>query len=230
MSEFPDLPDRPAPPQPWSSRVRSWLQWVGLGRVVGTAVMMLAVLAGAYWLVKPPPTPVESRLPFASTVPSAASVSLSTEAVALSTTEAPTEVVVHVAGAVVTAGVYRMPPGSRVIDAVQRAGGMAANADADGINLAAPLTDGQRVYVPRVGEPIPVVDNGGAPTTLPGPVDLNRATIDELDSLPGVGPATAAAIVSYREQHGPYGRVDDLAQVRGIGAAKLEALRGLVTV
>lgn len=228
MSEFPDLPDRPAPPQSMLHRAKGWLQWVGVGRVVGSAVVVLAVLAGAYWLVKPPPTPIESRLPFASAGPTSSQVPNTVADAVPSTTSA--EVVVHVAGAVVTAGVYRMPAGSRVVDAVQRAGGLAANAEADAINLAALLVDGQRVYVPRVGEPVPATSGGGAPTTMPGPIDLNRATADELDALPGVGPATAAAIVAYREQHGPFGRVDDLAQVRGIGPAKVEALRGLVTV
>jgi competence protein ComEA len=228
VSEFSDLPDRPAPPQSLLARARGWLEWVGPSRVLGAAVVVLAVLAGAYWLVKPPPTPVERGLPFASSVPPSSAEP--TEGTAASSTTLPAEMVVHVAGAVVTAGVYRMPPGSRTIDAVQRAGGLAANADGDAINLAATLADGQRVYVPRVGEVVPLVDAGGVPTTALGPIDLNRATTDELDSLPGVGPATAAAIVAYREQHGPFGRVDDLSQVRGIGAAKLEALRGLVTV
>ena len=86
---------------------------------------------------------------------------------------------------------------------------------------------------PKVGEVAPVVvDSGGSPavTTPSGPVNLNTATADDLDSLPGVGPSTAAAILAHREQHGPFTTVDELAEVRGIGPAKLEALRGLVTV
>ena len=230
VSDLPDLPDRPAPPQSIPDRVRSWLEWVGVGRVLGTAVVVLAVLAAAYWLVKPPATPAESTLPFAHPTGSSLAVATTaTEAVAnVGTTTA--DVVVHIAGAVVSPGVYTLPAGSRVIDAVGRAGGLAANADADVVNLAAVMADGQHVYIPRVGEPTRPDPAGGVDTSLPGPLDLNRATADDLDALPGVGPATAAAIVRYRDEHGPFGRVDDLAEVRGIGPAKMEALRGLVTV
>ena len=142
--------------------------------------------------------------------------------------------VVHVAGAVVAPGVYSVPNGSRVIDAVHAAGGLAADANPDAVNLAALLADAQRVYVPRVGEAAPVVVGGdggaGGVGVASGPVNLNTATAAELDTLPGVGPATSAAIIAYRDQHGPFGSVDDLGDVRGIGPTKLEALRGLVTV
>ncbi|MEY4174789.1 MAG: hypothetical protein RI900_1954, partial [Actinomycetota bacterium] len=97
----------------------------------------------------------------------------------------------------------------------------------DAINLAARLLDGQRVYVPRVGEAVPP---GAGPEAPSGPLDLNSATEEQLDDLPGVGPATAAAIVAHRDSNGPFGSVDDLGEVRGIGPAKLDALRGLVTV
>jgi competence protein ComEA len=119
-----------------------------------------------------------------------------------------------------------------VVDAVQAAGGVAAGSNPDAINLAAPLTDGERVYVPLVGEVAPVVVSGspGGIATPSGPVNLNRATADELDTLPGVGPATAAAILAYRDEHGPFASVEDLGEVSGIGPAKIEALRGLVTV
>src|SRR6185295_15891937 len=123
---------------------------------------------------------------------------------------------------------------ARVIDAVTAAGGAMSDADLDVVNLAAVVTDGERIYVPTVGEVVPVLV-GGTPdaavdTTPSGPVDVNSATIDQLDVLPGVGPTTAAAIVAHREQHGPFQSVDQLGDVRGIGPAKLEALRGLVTV
>ena len=137
---------------------------------------------------------------------------------------------VHGAGAVVSSGGYRLPPGRRVIDAVQVAGGLAGDALPDAVNLAALLTDGERVYVPAVGESVPSLVVGPPGTTVPaGPVNLNTATADDLDSLPGIGPATAAAIIAHRDQHGPFATVDDLADVRGIGPAKVEALRGLVT-
>jgi competence protein ComEA len=234
LPDVPALPDRPPPPRTPTERAREWVQWVGPGRIVGSALVVIAVLAAAYWLVKPPPATTESTLPYArgaATTTGGPSSTLPTPSTSSSTTLG--ELVVHVAGAVVSSGVYRMPPGSRVIDAVQQAGGLAADAQPDAVNLAAPLSDGERVYVPRQGEVVPVTASsagiGTGSTAPPGPIDINRATADELDSLPGIGPATAAAIVAHRDQFGPFGSVDDLADVRGIGPAKLEALRGLVT-
>jgi competence protein ComEA len=160
----------------------------------------------------------------------------------------PAEVVVHVAGAVGAPGVQRLPGGSRVVDAVEAAGGANPDADLGRINLAVPVQDGQQVYVPRVGEvpPTPVggaggpsVGSGGSSGSsggVPGsaaagqPVNVNTASADELDTLPGVGPATAEAIISHREQNGPFTSVDQLLDVRGIGDAKLEQLRDLVVV
>jgi competence protein ComEA len=208
-----------------------WLEWVGAGRVVGSAVAILAVLAGAYWLVKPPPATTESNLPFASGA-GTSSVNATAPSVSAPPPTTTGEIVVHVAGAVAASGVYRLASGARVIDAVQLAGGLAENAAPDSVNLAAALVDGQRVYVPRVGEVAPVLagSDGAGPDSPATPVNLNSATADELDGLPGVGPATAAAIIAHREQHGPFSSADDLADVRGIGPAKVEALRGLVTV
>ena len=229
-----DLPDRPAARQPLADRVLSWVRWVGLGRLVGSAVVVLAVLAGAYWLVRPPAATSESKLPYANaTTTPTGSVPGATVLPVEATTSVPTQLVVHVAGAVIAPGVHLLPAGARTIDAVTAAGGLTADANPDAVNLAAPVVDGQRVYVPRIGEVAPVVvDPGASPvsTTPSGPVNLNTATADDLDSLPGVGPSTAAAILAHREQHGPFATVDDLAEVRGIGPAKLEALRGLVTV
>ncbi len=229
MSEF---PERPAPARSLLVRARSWLEWVGVGRVIASAVVVLAVVAGAYWLVQPPAVTTESKLPFAKS--SSTAPPPSTAAAPVAATEPTAVVVVHVAGAVVAPGVYRLEVGQRVVDAVQAAGGLSILADADAINLAALLTDGQRVYVPEVGEVPPVVVSGdpgnGASATPSGPVNLNSGTADELDSLPGVGPATAAAIIAHRAQHGPFASVEALGDVRGIGPAKLDALRGLVTV
>jgi len=189
------------------------------------------VVAGAYWLVKPPPATTESKLSYASPATSS-TIASGGAATVPPTTVGPELLVVHVAGAVQAPGVYRLKPGSRVIDAVSAAGGVASDSNSDAINLAAVLADGERVYVPRVGEAAPVVVSGGstASSAPSGPVDLNAASADDLDTLPGVGPATAAAILAYRERHGPFASVDDLAKVRGIGQAKLDALRGLVTV
>ena len=227
-----ELPDRPAPPRTLRERIEQWMQWVGPGRLVGSAVVVLAVLAGGYWLVRPPAATTESKLPLAvsaaertTTVPAAAASPSSTSDTGEPASDA---LVVHVAGAVVSPGVYAVPDGSRVIDAVRAAGGFAVDANPDAVNLAAVVADAQRVYVPRVGEAA-VVDAGGSGTAA-GPINLNSATADQLDELPGVGPATAAAIIAHREQHGPFATVEQLGDVRGIGPAKLDAIRGLVTV
>lgn len=230
-----EVPPRPTPPLSLRDRVVSWWQWVGPGRVVATSVGVVAVVAAAYWLVRPPAAPTESLLPFA---PSGTAVGGTTADGSVprtsndDTTGPPSVVtlVVHVAGAVEHGGVYRLDEGARVIDAVEAAGGLATNAEPDGVNLAAVLQDGQRIYVPRVGEVSPAAVGGGEGAVAGFPVDLNRATVDELDRLPGIGPATAAAIVAHREQHGPFADVDALGEVRGIGPAKVEALRGLVVV
>jgi len=155
-------------------------------------------------------------------------------------TSAVAPLVVQAAGAVARPGVYRLGAGARVGDLLDAAGGLSLEADPDRINLAAPLTDGVRIYVLRRGEadPSPVVGGGtgtgaGGPTlngAPSAPLDLNTATVDQLDQLPGVGPATAAAIVDERRQHGPFASVNDLSRVRGIGPAKLAALRNRVRV
>lgn len=231
MSDLPDLPDRPAPPQSLVQRAESWLQWVGPGRVVGGAVVVLAVVAGAYWLVRPPSPSPESTLPLAGTATSTIATSTTVASAGPSATATSVDtVVVHVAGAVAAAGVYELPAGSRVVDAVAAAGGTAGDAQPDAVNLAAPLVDGARIYVPRVGETVPVLSGTSATAAPVGPLDLNTATEDQLDDLPGVGPATAAAIVAHRTTNGPFSSVDQLADVRGIGPAKLAAIRELVTV
>src|SRR5262245_54927723 len=150
-------------------------------------------------------------------------------------TEAPTSggvVLAHAAGAVRQPGLYTLAEGDRVADLLDLAGGPTRAADLDRVNLAAPVADGSQVVVPRRGEPVPPpVATGGdgvdAPAAL---VDVNLADPTELEVLPGVGPATAAAIVEYREANGPFTSVDELIDVPGIGEAKLAALADLVTV
>ena len=140
----------------------------------------------------------------------------------------------HVAGNVLKPGVYDMPSDSRVVDAVRLAGGATAIADLNAINLANRLNDGQRVYVPAVGEKVSVSSQDGGGTgdaiaPVEYPININSADIALLDELPGVGPATAQAIVTYRDQHGPFASVKGLEDVPGIGPAKVAALQGLVT-
>ncbi|MGH9228428.1 MAG: helix-hairpin-helix domain-containing protein, partial [Acidimicrobiales bacterium] len=172
--------------------------------------------------------------PGADPSPAAAAGTTGSEGPATTPTAVATELVVHVAGAVVSPGVRRLPPGSRVIDALDAAGGALPDADLPRINLAAPLVDGEQVYVPKPGEQPPVVagaGTGAAGGPVPGPlVDLNTATAELLDTLPGVGPSTAAAIIAHRDENGPFTAVDQLLDVRGIGEAKLEQLRDLVSV
>jgi len=141
------------------------------------------------------------------------------------------EAVVHVVGAVRRAGVYRLAVGSRVQEAVRRAGGPRRSADLDAINLAARVADGQQIVVPARRDASGVAgaaagaagaDAGALPA---GPINLNTATAEQLDQLDGVGPATAAKILAWRREHGGFRAVDDLAQVPGIGPKRLAALR-----
>jgi competence protein ComEA len=140
-----------------------------------------------------------------------------------------TVLVVDVAGAVRRPGLYRLPSGSRIADAVARAGGLSRQAAAASVNLAAPLADGEQVLVPTLTPDGPDVPAAGGAASPSAPVDLNSATVEQLDSLPGVGPVTAQKIVDYRTQHGPFTSVDDLDAIPGIGPARIENLRGLVT-
>jgi competence protein ComEA len=141
----------------------------------------------------------------------------------------PPQLVVHVVGAVRRPGLYRLRDGSRIADAVRRAGGATRRADLSLVNLAAPVSDGTQVIVPRRAPP---VVHGAWPAepgeAASGPLHLNTATIDQLDELPGVGPVTAQKIVEYREQHGAFSSVEDLDAIPGIGPARLEQLRELV--
>jgi competence protein ComEA len=141
--------------------------------------------------------------------------------------------VVDVDGAVARPGVYRLAPGARVADAIAAAGGYGASVDVERadrqLNLAAPVADGTEIHVPTRGE-AETADPGGDTTPgAPALVNLNTATADELDTLPGVGPATAAKIIAARDA-GPFTSVDDLLSRKAVGAATLEKLRGLVTV
>ena len=173
------------------------------------------------------------------------------------TPDAPLTIVVHVVGAVVEPGVYELPFGARGDDAVRAAGGLTSQADVRAVNLALQLVDGEQVVILRKGEALSPAgsrepsgasgsgrnvtsgSSGGAPenstaapssVSAPRLVNINRASVAELDQLPGVGPSTARAIVEHRERYGPYATVDDLLAVRGIGPAKLAEMRAMVSV
>jgi competence protein ComEA len=139
-------------------------------------------------------------------------------------------VVVDVVGAVRRPGLYRLAQGSRIADAVARAGGATRKADLAQVNLAAPLADGEQVIVPRRGAAPAAASSGGAaaPGAPTAPVQLSTATLEQLDTLPGVGPVTAQKILDYREKHGAFSSVDELDAVPGIGPKRLEQLRELV--
>jgi competence protein ComEA len=134
------------------------------------------------------------------------------------------DVVVDVTGAVADPGVYRLPAGSRVDDALKRAGGADPKAVLEAVNLAARLADGQQVVVPERGPDGAPTAAGGA-AAEDGPISLGTATVEQLDTIDGIGPVTAEGIVEFREEHGGLSSVDQLDQISGIGPATMEALR-----
>jgi competence protein ComEA len=182
-------------------------------RVLAAVVVLLVVLVLGGRVLRHPshaavPPPV--RVPAAAAQPSK-----------------PKQLFVDVVGAVRRPGVYRVASGSRVADAVRRAGGATPKAQLDLVNLAALVADGEQVVVPRRGAAVAVAAGGGS-VTPSGPVHLNSATIEQLDELPGVGPVTAQKIVDFRTAHGGFSSVDELDAVPGIGPARMTDLRELV--
>jgi competence protein ComEA len=141
--------------------------------------------------------------------------------------------VVHVAGAVRDPGVYRLAAGARVDDAVARAGGATRRADLGGLNLAAELEDGRQVLVPERarGGGTAVAGGAAAPEPAPGqPLNLNTATLEQLDTLSGIGPLTAQKILEYRDELGGFGSIEELGEIPGIGEKRLASLREEVTL
>jgi competence protein ComEA len=151
----------------------------------------------------------------------AASTSSSSSDFSLKASGGP-DVVVDVAGAVRRPGVYRLPVGARVVDAIERAGGPAGDALLEAIDRAARLADGQQVMVPRRG---PAGASAAAGASEAGPISLGSASVEQLETIDGIGPVTAAKIVEYRDQHGGLASVDQLDQVSGIGPATMQSLR-----
>lgn len=235
---------------PDASQNRGWVAKVradpGRAGAIGLAIVAaLAVLVTVFTLVRDRPAPVMSaKLPPVEKVSTA-----SPRASASPTAEPDRPVVVSVVGLVHTPGLVTLAPGARIADALQAAGGAVNGADTIGLNMARPLGDGEQIVVglaPVSGQPTALgssVAPGSAPTSKAPPprpgsvkpkagqaVDLNTATVEELDALPGVGPVTAAAIVAWRQANGKFTSVDQLSDVEGIGPARLEKLRALVRV
>jgi competence protein ComEA len=208
--------------------------WFGWGRVMTACICIPMVGFGAFFLLRTPAMPVEASMTYASSVP----VTGTQTPESLSASLSVPDIAVHVAGNVLKPGVYDLPGDARVVDAIRLAGGATAIADLNAINLANPLNDGQQVYVPAVGEKVPPSSNGlsaggsgtgSATNSVEYPININSADAALLDELPGVGPATAQAIVTYRDQNGPFVNVNGLEDVPGIGPAKVAALQGLAT-
>jgi competence protein ComEA len=218
------------------NRIEDWWRWLGWKRLVVGVVALPVAAVVVWWFVQLPAPPIENFIPTATTSPSVSSElpGYLPSDLLLDNSE-PLRIAVHVVGAVQQPGVYHLAAGSRGDDAVRLAGGATSQADLKQVNLAAVLVDGQQLWIPRRGERIP---NNSVPNTVPNAprngvpalVDINQATVVDLDRLPGVGPSTARAIVDHRTRNGPFASVDDLLAVRGIGPAKLAELRALVRV
>ena len=146
----------------------------------------------------------------------------------LAPTSSPAPVLVHVDGAVHQPGVVALEPGSRVQDAIRAAGGLVPEAEPANLNLAAPVADGQKIYVPRQGEASPTFVQGDSPTV--DKVDLNTATLEVLMILPGIGEDRAKAIVAYREKTGGFKIIEEIQNIEGIGPATYEKLKDLIMV
>ena len=213
----------PISPSSIASRLREQVAvWREESSNVVVAGCVLLVVLGLWWFTRPPSfsvPPVEAGLAMAEPLPTA--------------TPVPVLVTIHVAGAVRSPGVFTVLAEIRVIDAIDLAGGLTRRADLAQVNLAGSVADGERLWIPEVGQREPAVV-AGVPVNngdgVPGPVNLNTASVEALERLPGVGPSTAAAIVSHRELSGPFGAVDQLLEVSGIGPAKLESIRPNVVV
>lgn len=218
-------------------RLEYWRSDSRLGVVI---LVVVAVIAGVVWYrigigggrdAAAVPKETQSAAPTAGTT--------AARDAPASVTKSSARIAVHVAGAVTRPGVVELPAGSRVIDAVEAVGGAFADADLDRLNLAAKLADGQRIYVPKVGQSDPgVASDGGGSTatgdasggTSGGKLNLNTATEAQLEDLPGIGPTYAQAIVAERQRRGGFKSVNELRSVRGIGDKRFAELAPLVTV
>jgi competence protein ComEA len=241
-------PPRPARADRFGALTDSWRDRFGDTRIeVGigvVAVVVIALVAGVVWYrmgVSGSATPPRRAASTVERHTDAPPTGAPTPAPAASRTAGTTAarasgatVTVHVAGAVKTPGVIALPVGARVIDAVEGAGGGLPDADLDRLNLAAKLVDGQRIVVAKIGQPVSAGDvaSGGASadTESGALIDLNNATSAQLETLPGIGPALAGAIIAERDRRGGFRSVNELREVRGIGEKRFADLRDRVMV
>jgi competence protein ComEA len=201
-----------------------------------TGLIAAIMLAGIWWLGQSGGAEQVTPAPLlALSQPTAVGLAATPEPTP-ATSPTPQILAVYVSGAVRKAGVYRLPEGSRVDDALRAAGGPAADADVVRVNLAARLADEQQIYVPAQGEaaaPVPLVSGGSeaaAPAAGDGKININTAGVAELDSLPRIGPATAQRIIEYRSANGPFAAIEDIQNVKGVGPATFSDLQDKISV
>jgi competence protein ComEA len=236
------VPRTVTPGQRWAPLVERLHELRADPRFGVVALLVVALAAGLVWYriglgstaaASSADTAVRSKPSPTTSTPATRQRATSPTEGAPSTSAPAAELVVHVSGAVSREGLVRVPPGSRVADAIAAAGGAAPGADLRRLNLAAKVADGQQVAVPAAGEPLvssTPAAGGSAPASTDAPLDVNTATEAQLEALPGIGPSLARAIVAERERAGGFRTVDDLRKVRGIGDARFAQLRPLVRV
>lgn len=189
--------------------------------------LALAAALGLYLLWKPAPAappPISAIVVYTPTAPPTPPPTA---------TPTPAPIVVYVSGAVLRPGVYALPGGARVADALEAAGGALPEADLVPVNLARRLRDEEQVHIPRQGEATPALSTllgppESSPGTHAGKVNLNTATLAELDGLPGIGPGYAQRIIDYRESHGPFSSIEEIQNVPGIGPATFARIKDLI--
>jgi competence protein ComEA len=225
------------PPEPHPADATEHLRPEGMERprrrltsrhvAVMAALTLMAVVASVGWLLRAKAVPIAvaaapgtATLSISSTAPSTSSAATPTTSPAVTAT-----ILVHVIGAVASPGLVKLPPGARVADAISAAGGLRGDADPAELNLAAVVSDGSQIVIGTTSAPRGEVREGASSTgggttgaaTASAVIDLNTATLAQLDSIPGVGPVTAQAILDYRTKHGRFTKVDELQEVDGIG-------------
>jgi len=211
-------------------KLHTTIKWFGLSRLIGSVVSLLFVALAGWWLLRIPPPPPEASLTFAgTTVAARAAADLTPISVSSMS------ITVHVAGAVNNPGVYKLRSGARFNDGVIAAGGATDQADLNSVNLAMLLNDGEQIYILKRNEKPHTITAQRSPSSATGGsagsgnskvaiININTASLAELEQLPGVGPSTAKAIIDYREKNGAFVTVQDLINVRGIGPAKLDEI------